>query len=109
VDFPVTSVELPALTIEISLLTSPQPTDDPASLVPGVHGIVIVCGSRSGCLLPKVAIDRNWTAEEFLANCCTMKAGLAADAWQREDAVVSLFRATVFSDRDHPNEPAIGP
>ncbi len=95
---PVTSKELDALTIEISILTTPIQTNDPASLVIGVDGIVIECGRRSGCFLPKVATDREWSAEEFLANCCTMKAGLPNDAWRGDDVKVSLFRAEVFSD-----------
>jgi uncharacterized protein len=95
---PVTAEELDRLTIEISILTTPTVTDDPASLVPGVDGIVIASGKRTGCFLPKVATDRNWSAKEFLSNCCTMKAGLSADAWKGEDVKVSLFRAAVFSD-----------
>lgn len=95
----VTAGEMDHLTIEISILTTPTPTSDPVSLVPGVDGIVVTSGHRSGCFLPKVATDRNWSAEEFLANCCTMKAGLAPEAWMDENVTVSLFQAEVFSDR----------
>lgn len=98
----VTTAELGWLVIEISLLTTPRPTDDPTLLVPGVHGIVITRGNRSGCFLPKVATDRNWSVEEFLSNCCTMKAGLPADAWRDDKTQVSSFLAEVFSDRDVP-------
>jgi len=95
---PITAAELKDLEIEISILSDPEPTDDPASLVPGRHGIVVRRGMQSGCFLPKVATERNWSAEEFLSNCCTMKAGLAADAWREPDTEVLLFEAEVFSE-----------
>ncbi len=95
---PITTEELDELTIEISLLSDPTPTDDPLSLVPGEHGIIVRQGMRSGCFLPKVATDRGWSAEEFLSTCCTMKAGLPADAWRSPQTQVLIFRAEVFSD-----------
>jgi len=97
-DDPITFDELPALTIELSLLTDPRPTSDPLSLTPGRHGIVIRYGGRSGCFLPKVAFERNWSAEEFLRNCCVMKAGLRPDAWRDPDATVLLFEAQSIRD-----------
>lgn len=97
---PITAAELDRLTIEVSLLTDPVRTDDPPSLVPGTHGILICSGRQSGCFLPKVASDRGWSAEEFLSNCCTMKAGLDADAWRKPETEVLLFTAEVFSDTE---------
>ena len=95
---PVTAEELSGLEIEVSILSNLEPTDEPASLVPGAHGIVIRRGVKSGCFLPKVAAERGWSAEEFLSNCCTMKAGLPADAWRKSDTEVLLFTAEVFSE-----------
>jgi len=96
---PVTADELPSITIEISLLSDATRTDNPLLLVPGIHGIIVRHGGRSGCFLPKVASDRGWTAEEFLANCCSMKAGLPPDAWRESGAEVLLFTAQVISER----------
>lgn len=95
---PITADELPELTIEISILTSPQPTDDPRSLEPGKHGILIRQGVKSGCFLPKVAAERGWSAEEFLSKCCTMKVGLSADGWRHPDTEVLLFTADVITE-----------
>lgn len=95
---PVVPAELPELIIEVSILSDPKPTEDPVSLIPGQHGIIIRRGGRSGCFLPKVALDRDWSADEFLSNCCTMKAGLDSDAWRKPDAEVLLFEAQVFSE-----------
>lgn len=95
---PVTAGELESLTIEISLLSDPTPTKNPLSLTPGKHGIIVRRGHRSGCFLPQVASDRGWSAETFLSQCCTAKAGLEKDAWRLPDAEVLLFTADVFDD-----------
>jgi len=95
---PITLDELPKLTIEVSVLTDPVRTRDPATLTPGVHGIIIRRGPKSGCFLPKVATERGWNAEAFLSECCTMKAGLPADAWRQPDTEVYLFSAESFSE-----------
>lgn len=99
---PITTDELGQLVIEISVLSDLVVTDDPLSLVPGRHGIVVRRGFQSGCFLPKVASDRNWSAEEFLSQCCTMKAGLAPDAWRDPDTEVLFFQADVFSENTSP-------
>ena len=65
---PITAAELEHLEIEISILSASRPVADPLSLIPGVHGIIIRRGQRSGCFLPKVATERGWSAEEFLSN-----------------------------------------
>lgn len=95
---PVTLDELCSINIEISILSAVERVDDPASLVPGVHGVLVRRGEKSGCFLPKVATERQWAAEEFLSNCCTMKAGLPADAWRSSDTEVLWFTAEVFSE-----------
>ncbi len=98
---PITAAELPGLNIEISLLSELAPVSDPArELVPGVHGIVVRRGDRSGCFLPNVASQRGWSAQEFLSNCCTMKANLPADAWRLPDTNVLLFTAEGFCESE---------
>lgn len=95
---PITAEMLKGLELEISILSDLGPTQDPLSLTPGIHGVVIRRGLQSGCFLPQVASERGWSAEEFLSNCCTMKAGLPADAWRERAAEVLLFRTQVFSE-----------
>lgn len=95
---PVTRVELDDLTIEVSLLSEPVRAEAPLSLVPGRHGIVVRGAGHSGCFLPKVAVEHGWSAEEFLSQCCVMKAGLPADAWKDAATQVYIFTAEVFSD-----------
>jgi len=88
--------ELGDLEIEISVLSPLQRTEDPVSLELGVHGIYIKRGYASGCFLPQVATETNWTREEFLSYCCFHKAGLPADAWKDPETEVYLFTAEVF-------------
>jgi len=97
---PVTGKELAEISIELSVLSIPQLAAEPTSLARGVHGILIRNANRSGCFLPKVAIEKRWSAEEFLSNCCTMKAGLPADAWRKQETSVYWFTAESFSDAD---------
>lgn len=97
-DEPVYHEELADIDFEISLLTDPTLTADPRSLVPGRHGIIVKVGNRSGCFLPKVASERGWTSEQFLRNCCVMKAGLSPDAWRSPQATVYLFEACSFRE-----------
>ncbi len=97
---PITAGELPDLEIEVSILTDPQPTPDPLSLVPGTHGIIVRRGARTGCFLPRVASERGWSAAEFLSRCCTMKAGLDANAWRDAETQVLLFTADSLRESD---------
>ena len=52
-------------------------------------------GPAFAVLLPQVAADRGWDADELL-NQLARKAGLQEDAWR--DAELSVFRAEVFGE-----------
>ncbi len=95
---PVSGDELPSLSYEISVLGPLEVIDPvaPASIVIGVHGLVVEQGRRRGLLLPQVASERGWTPDYFLAQTC-VKARLDARAWQR-GATVYRFVAEVFGD-----------
>jgi AmmeMemoRadiSam system protein A len=93
---PISARELPALDVEISVLSPLAKTTDPLSLRLGVDGIYIRRGYASGCFLPQVATETGWTKEEFLSYCCSHKAGLAPDAWKDPKTDVYLFTAEVF-------------
>jgi uncharacterized protein (TIGR00296 family) len=90
--------ELPDVTVEISVLGPLERIDpvEPNAVAIGQHGLVVERGGRRGLLLPQVASERHWTAEEFLAHTC-VKAGLPRDAWQR-GAEVFRFGAEVFGE-----------
>ncbi|MDP2913952.1 MAG: AmmeMemoRadiSam system protein B [Candidatus Aminicenantes bacterium] len=91
---PVSTSELKAIEVEISVLTPLKKIDDPDLVRVGKHGLVISSGGRRGLLLPQVPVENNWDRLEFLAQAC-LKAGLAPDAW-RKGAEIYVFEAIVF-------------
>jgi AmmeMemoRadiSam system protein A len=93
---PVTVAEIPALTVEISILGPEREMRSPDDIEIGRHGLIVENGLRRGTLLPQVAAERQWDVATFLEQTC-LKAGLSADAWTC-GASVLLFDAQVFSE-----------
>ena len=54
-------------------------------------------GFLRGVLLPQIARQSGWTAEEFLAQVCR-KAGLGPEGWREAGAIVEVFSAQVFGE-----------
>jgi len=79
---PVTARELPAVQIEISVLSPLRPAADPSAIQVRVHGLHISKDDHHGLLLPQVASELGWDRETFLRQVC-VKAGLPQDAWRR--------------------------
>jgi hypothetical protein len=104
---PVTKKEFERLVIEITVLTEPVPIvvkdrkDMPEKVRVGKHGLIIEYGPFSGLLLPQVAVDYRWSAEEFLAEVC-WKAGLSPDTWLDKNALVYSFEGQIFAE-ESPN------
>lgn len=94
---PVSPAELPGLHIEISLLTPPVPVAGPAGIEIGRHGLIVSARGRRGLLLPSVATDYGWSAEEFFGQTC-IKAGLPADAWKQPGARVHAFETETIEE-----------
>jgi len=84
--------------IEISVLGPIERVADIAEVTVGQHGLIAEAGRRRGLLLPQVASERNWTAEEFASQTC-LKAGLPRDAW-RNGATLFRFEADVFGENE---------
>lgn len=94
---PVAAVELADLVVEISVLAPLEGIPArPEAFTIGEHGLVVEHDGRRGLLLPQVAAERQWTAEEFLFHTC-VKAGLPPDAWRR-GARLFRFGAEVFGE-----------
>lgn len=73
---PLRPEELPEISVEISVL-SPMTPLRPEDIVVGTQGLYVKRdGTASGLLLPQVAVEWEWTAEEFLRRTYE-KAGLA--------------------------------
>lgn len=88
--------EVRDLSIEISVLSEPQPIV-PEQILIGTHGLYVISGDRHGLLLPQVANEHHLSREQFLQETCR-KAGLPRDAWQNPDTQVLGFTCEVFSD-----------
>lgn len=96
---PVAAAELGQLHIEISVLSAPEPIDDPGQITIGVHGLSIDAGDRRGLLLPQVASERGMSADQFVDAVCR-KAGVERPELDGPDVVLARFRAEVFGDRE---------
>jgi AmmeMemoRadiSam system protein A len=94
---PLTGSEIEAVAIEISVLSPLERITDVGLIRPGLHGILIEYGGRSGLLLPQVATERRWRRTTFLEQTCR-KAGLPPATWTEKDAAIFIFVAEVFDE-----------
>lgn len=92
---PITRTDLDRLTVDISVLSLPQPIK-PEHVEIGRHGLLISMGFRRGLLLPQVPIEHGWDRITFLEQTCR-KAGLPPDAWGK-GAALEAFTAEVFGE-----------
>ncbi len=98
---PVRLSEMDEIEVEVTILTEPErinasPKDLPKSIEIGRHGLLIKKGLFSGLLLPQVAVEFGFDAEEFLSQTC-MKAGLSPDCWLT-GAEVYRFEGQIFKE-----------
>jgi len=91
---PIRLSELSDVEFEISVLSPIEIVTDFSTIEIGTHGLVVSKGNARGLLLPQVAIQHQWSREEFLGETCR-KAGLPPTAW-KQGATVHRFTAEVF-------------
>jgi uncharacterized protein (TIGR00296 family) len=100
---PLRREEFGEVLIEVSVLDEPEiiqvknPREYPKAIKIGEHGLIVEGFGTSGLLLPQVAVEWNWDAEEFLSQCC-MKAGLPPDMWLTKEVRISRFTAQIFTE-----------
>ncbi len=90
--------EMDSLIVEISVLSKPEVVlheELSEGIEIGKHGLIVEKGSRSGLLLPQVAVEYSWDLEEFLKQTC-LKAGIAPNSWKNEDTLIKRFSAQIF-------------
>lgn len=95
--------ELPHLDVDVQLLYGFQtikgaPAERLKSVEVGRHGLQIRRGENAGLLLPAVATEHGYNAEEFLRQVCR-KAGLPTTAWEDENTEVQTFEAIEIPGR----------
>ena len=93
---PLQFAELPALQIEISVL-SVLSAIDPKDVEIGKHGLVVATEDRRGLLLPQVATEHHLSREEFLEETCR-KAGLPRGAWRDPHTNIFGFTCEIFHE-----------
>ncbi|MCF6246765.1 MAG: AmmeMemoRadiSam system protein A [Desulfobacula sp.] len=101
---PLSSDELSATLIEVSILTQPIEIEysDEMELIsklrPGIDGVTIKKGYQNATFLPQV-----WKQlpepKQFLSNLC-MKAGLASVEWKLGDLEVSVYQVQLFEEKE---------
>ncbi len=99
--------ELDRVSIEVSILSEPRPLDyrKPADLLkkirPNIDGVILRKGPASATFLPQVW-EQIKQPQDFLAQLC-LKAGLAADDWQKSKLEVSTYQVQHF--KEHGTDP----
>jgi AmmeMemoRadiSam system protein A len=96
---PVTESELGAIEVEVSVLEPPVELPDPAGFEAGRHGIVVERGMGRALLLPQVAAEMGWDAEQMLDAVCR-KAGLSGSAWRDKETRLFVFESVCFGERE---------
>jgi uncharacterized protein (TIGR00296 family) len=104
--------ELPRVRVEVSLLTPPRrlevqdPADLPKRIRVGLDGLIVRGFDREGLLLPQVAPEQGWDANEFLDGV-SRKAGLPPGVWRQPGVELFTFQAEVFSEPAPAVEPGL--
>ena len=102
---PLQEKELKEIDIEISVLTIPEEikvshsTEYINKIKIGEDGLIIKGTLGSGLLLPQVATENGFNAEQFL-NCVCQKAGLRFSAWKDLKNKIEKFQAIIFNEKD---------
>ncbi|MFX1473941.1 MAG: TIGR00296 family protein [Promethearchaeota archaeon] len=100
---PVHQNELDAIIIEVSVLTIPEELVVPLRttlkehITIGVDGLIVESDHYKGLLLPQVAPEQGWDAEQFLRACCR-KAGLPSNKYLDPLVKISKFQAQIFAE-----------
>lgn len=99
---PLSTTELAAVVIEVSVLTVPRPLpftspeDLKRQLRPGVHGVILSRGRHRSTFLPQVW-DQLPDKETFLTHLC-QKGGMGSLCWKDPETEVQVYEAEHFSE-----------
>jgi uncharacterized protein (TIGR00296 family) len=81
--------------IEISVLTPLRRIGSESEFRVGIHGAYLSLNGQSGLLLPQVATERGWSAQDFL-KALARKSNLWPDAWRDPKAELYVFEAQII-------------
>lgn len=92
--------EFPEIRIEISVLSVPEKIKaDSENIEIGKDGLMCEYQGFGGLLLPQVAVEYKWGAEEFLRQLCN-KAGLPLDSWKKSEFKLWKFQADIVKEKE---------
>ncbi|TFG05539.1 MAG: TIGR00296 family protein [Promethearchaeota archaeon] len=100
---PVKPEELDQIVVEVSILTPPEliqidnVREYPNLIEIGRDGLIVDHMGRRGLLLPQVAVEWKWDAQQFLEHTCE-KAWLTADMWLDKKTKIYKFQAEIFHE-----------
>lgn len=100
--YPLTEVEFKNIDIEVSVLTVPEPLEFidwqelAKKLRPNLDGVIIQRGIHGATYLPQVW-ENLPAKDEFLSSLC-LKAGLAADDWQKSGMKVWTYQVEIIKN-----------
>ncbi len=83
------------LQVEVSILSPLKRITDRADFRVGAHGALLKAKGRQGLLLPQVATERHWGADEFF-RALAVKTGVAANVYSDPSTQIYVFRAQVI-------------
>jgi AmmeMemoRadiSam system protein A len=92
----ISNEEILFLNIEISILSPLEEINTIDDVILGKHGIFIEFGSKTGTLLPKVAIEHNMNKEEFL-ECCFNKARITSEK-EKMCSKIYIYEVDAFKE-----------
>ncbi|BDB96577.1 AmmeMemoRadiSam system protein B [Candidatus Hydrogenosomobacter endosymbioticus] len=92
---PVREREIPSLSIEISVLTTPVKVRSHNEIKFPGHGVIVKKYGKSGVYLPQVS-EQFATKEEFLDSLCSSKADLDEKCWKDENTEILVFETESF-------------
>lgn len=102
---PLSKDELDKVTVEVTVLTPPEPlwvntpSELPQAISVGEDGLMIQKGGHRGLLLPQVPVEWGWDAETYLDNLC-LKAGLSPGSWRQGSVRLWRFRGSIFAESE---------
>ena len=88
--------DLKEIKIAVSILTPRKKINSIDEIVIGKHGIYVKKGSKNGTYLQHVAIQMNWSVEEFVKSCAIEKAAINPD--EINDMEIFTYEAIVFGE-----------
>ena len=100
---PVQEAEVEEISIEISVLSKPEPLTyrDPDHLLhmlrPGIDGVIVTEGNKRATFLPQVW-EKVDSVEHFLDSLC-QKAGLQENAWQERVLTILTYQVIHFEEQ----------